>query len=169
MAGIGSRACRLHVPARKSRLPRELPELYAKPYSLTVNFQSLHFYFSCMHSARMLRSTSKNITDCAILSWNLSILDRGSRGGASSLERDHHSQVCLGVNFFGIRHRGIWAGSQLTLCRHGGCRSLLPRNPSPWPIHARACTLCTSMGRIILEYEELLLIQFRNGLSSRSL
>ena len=135
-----------------------------------------------MHSARMLRSTGKNITDCAILSWNLSILDRGSRGGASSLERDHHSQVFLGGgdeflsvlahrNVREIRHRGIWAGSQLTLCRHGGCRSLLPRNLPPWPIHARACTLCTSMGRILvmLEYEELLLIQFRNGLSSRSL
>ena len=57
MTGIGSRA---------------IPELYAKPYSLTVNFQSLHFYFSCMHSARMLRSTGKYNTDCAILSYNLS-------------------------------------------------------------------------------------------------
>ena len=35
--------------------------------------QSLHFYFSCMHSARMLRSTGKYNTDCPILSWNLSI------------------------------------------------------------------------------------------------
>ena len=73
MAGIGSRACRLHVPARISRLPQEIPELYAKPYSLTVNFQSLHFYFSCMHSARMLRSVGKYNTDCAILSCNVSI------------------------------------------------------------------------------------------------
>ena len=73
MAGIGSRACRLHVPARISVLPREIPELYAKPYSLTVNFQSLHFYFSCMHSARMLRSTGKYNTDCPVLSCNLSI------------------------------------------------------------------------------------------------
>ena len=72
-AGIGSRACRLHVPARILVLPREIPELYAKPYSLTVNFQSLHFYFSCMHSARMLRSTGKYNTDCAILSCNVSI------------------------------------------------------------------------------------------------
>ena len=73
MTGIGSRACRLHVPAIISRLPREIPELYAKPYSLTVNFQSLHFYFSCMQSARMLRSVGKNNNDCAILSCNLSI------------------------------------------------------------------------------------------------
>ena len=68
LTGIGSRACQLPIPVIMSLLPRELPELYAKPYSLTVNFQSLHFYFSCMHSARMLRSTCKNNTDCPILS-----------------------------------------------------------------------------------------------------
>ena len=72
-AGIGSRACRLHVPAFLLGWPREIPELYAKPYSLTVNLQSLHFYFSCMHSARMLRSVGKYNTDCAILSCNVSI------------------------------------------------------------------------------------------------
>ena len=76
MARIGSRACQLPIPVIMSLLPRELPELYryAKPYSLTVNFQSLHFYFSCMHSARMLRSTGKYNTDCPILSLNLSIV-----------------------------------------------------------------------------------------------
>ena len=74
MAGIGSKACWLQVPAIMSYRPREIPELYAKPYSLTVNVQSLHFYFSCMHSARMLRSVGKNNTDCPVLSCNLSIL-----------------------------------------------------------------------------------------------
>eukprot|EP01048_Picozoa_sp_COSAG05_P014603 COSAG05_NODE_1671_length_4303_cov_2.550666_6_plen_62_part_00 len=41
MAGIDSQACQLHVPALMWLLPRELPELYAKPYSLTVNLQTL--------------------------------------------------------------------------------------------------------------------------------
>ena len=31
MAGIGSRACQLHVPTIISFKPREIPELYAKP------------------------------------------------------------------------------------------------------------------------------------------
>ena len=37
-----------------SVLPREFPELYAKPYSLRVNFQSLSFLFFmhalCVHA-----------------------------------------------------------------------------------------------------------------------
>ena len=61
-------------------------QLYSNPYrySITVHFQSLHFYFSCMHSARMLRSTGKYNTDSPILSLNLCIRRSdhmsGSRG-----------------------------------------------------------------------------------------
>ena len=59
----------------------------------------------------MLRSTGKNITDCAILSWNLFILDRGSRGGASSLERDHHAQVFRWLDLYLGVVKGHWKNS----------------------------------------------------------
>ena len=72
--------------------PRETPELYAKPYSLTVNFQSLHFYFSCMHSARMLRSVGKNNTDCT---W---VSDPGQVDAALQISENRFMQISRAPN-----------------------------------------------------------------------
>ena len=48
-------------------------------HAATVIFQSLQFYFSCMHSARMLRSTGKNNIDCAIATAHGCIIQFAAR------------------------------------------------------------------------------------------
>ena len=74
-AGIGSR----HATAPGNS------GVIRKTVQPNSKFPVTSFYFSCMHSARMLRSVGKNNTDCPILSCNVSILHWFSLGGPSIL------------------------------------------------------------------------------------